>query len=193
MNISAQSWQDLSLAQPIDPRSILLYASLSGAGLGSFILSTSFLQATWGTNPIALTGNNTFVSSLQSTDASTVADAAQWSFSHQMVNANSALGPAMKKVVFLRAGSLWQNNIEINFGAANYTNVQLSLRDNLGTSGVFFNGSAGAVPVILFAGTQTGTLTLHLVIPQPGMYSTVLVLNNAGTYSTFEMELVVIP
>ncbi len=192
MNISAQGWQDLLLVHPVDPRSFLLYASVAGTGPGVFGLSTSFLQTTWGTNPIALTGNNTFITTTDTTDALKIAEAQQWSFAHQMANASAALGPAMKKVVFLRSGSSWQNNVEIGFGAANYTNVQLSLRDNLGTSGSFLNGSAGAVPVVTFSGTLTGNLILHLVILQPGTYSMVLVVNNAGTWSTFEMEWIVI-
>lgn len=192
MNIQAQSWQDITLAQPLDPRSIILNCSVAGAG-GAFARSTTFLQPSWGTNPFAFTGSNTNVTSLDSTDASTTVDAAQWSFAHQMVNGSSALGPALRKMIFLRAGRLWQNNVELNLGGANYTDVQLSLRDNLGTSGTFLNGSAGTIPVVAFPGTLTGTVILRITIFQPGVYSMVIVANNAGTYSTFEMEWVVLP
>ena len=110
-----------------------------------------------------------------------------------MVNVSATLGPAMQKVVFLRAGAKWENQVEIAFGASNYTNVQLSFRDNLGTSGSFLNGSTGAVPVVTFSGTQTGNLVLHATILQPGNYSMVIVASTGGTFSTFEMEWVVIP
>ncbi len=191
MNISTTGWQDISLATPLDPRSIVANAILSATS-GAFTRSTNFLQATWGTNPFVYTGNNTKVVSLDTTDALSVQDAAQWTFAHQMVNSSATLGPALQKVVFLRAGNKWDNQVEINLGVSNYTNVQLSFRDNLGTSGAFLNGSTGAMPVVSFSGTQTGVLVLHLTLLQPGNYSMVIVASTGGTFSTFEMEWVVL-
>ena len=187
-----QSWLDIPVMPPLDPRAIVITANLQ-ATLGNFIRSTTFLQASWGANPFVFTGNNNQVVSLDTTDAATSVDATQWTFAHQMVNASATIPSALSKVIFLRAGEIWDNQIEINLGVSNYTNVQLSFRDNLATSGTFLNGSAGSVPVILFPGTKTGILILHLTIRRPGKYSMVLVANNAGTYSAFEMEWIVLP
>ena len=110
---------------------------------------------------------------------------------HKMVNAGAAFNPTITKIVFARNGTQWDNQIEINLGATNWNDVQLSLRDNLGTVGAFAAGASGSIPVIFFTGTQTGTLTLHLTFAASGNYSFVLLASNAGTYSAFEMEFVV--
>jgi len=137
---------------------------------GVYTRSTNFLQASWGTNPLVFTGNNTQVISLNPTDASTQADAAQWTLNHQMVNVAANIPTALNKVVFLRAGAFWQNQIEINFGASTYTSVMLSFRDNLGTSGQFLNSATGAVPVITFSGGMTGNKILNFTMSQTGVF-----------------------
>jgi len=109
-----------------------------------------------------------------------------------MVNVGASVNGSVSKIAFVKAGQYWDNQIEIAFGATNWTNVQLSFRDNLATSGVFANSASGAVPVFAFAGTITGNTTLHLTIPTAGTYSLVFVMNNAGTFSTFEVEIVAI-
>ncbi len=191
INIQAQSWQDLPVTQPIDPKAVLFQAGIGV--VGTFIRSTNVLQATWGTNPFAFTGNNTKVVSWDTTDASTIADATQWTFNHQMVNASPNIPPSLNKVVFCRAGRTWDNQIEINFGASTYTNVVLTMRDNLGTSGTFSNSGAGSIPVVSLGTTLTGIQILHLTFLQPGVYSMVLVMVSAGVWSTFEMECIVLP
>lgn len=192
MNIRTQGWQDIDILQPLDPRFIILNSTL-GSSAGQFTRSTTFLQGLWGTNPFAYTGTNTVLASLDTTDAATTVEAAQWSFLHQMVNTSSALGTAMRKVVFMRAGRIWDNRVEISFGGATYSDVQLSFRDNLGTSGIFLNGSSGSIPVASFSGTFTGNNILHVTLRRPGVYSMVIVANNGTNYSTFEMEWVVLP
>ena len=191
MNISVQSWQDFINAQPLDIKSIVANAFFGGQG--TFKRSTTFLQAGWVNSPYLYTGNNTTLVSLDGTDASTTTDAAQWAFSHQMVNTAAALPLSLRKVAFLRAGKIWENQIEIALGGSNYTDVQLSFRDNAGTSGSFLNGAAGAVPVISFPGTLTGNVVLHVTILQPGTYSMVLIGLFSGNYNAFEMEWVVLP
>jgi hypothetical protein len=192
MNISAQSWQDLQVAPPIDPKSIILGASLGGAG-GTFTRSTNVLQAAWVASPVAFTGANTKIISADTTDASTTIDAIQWTFNHQMVNAAANIPPALAKTVFLRAGVIWDNQIEINLSGGTCNNVQLTFRDNLGTSGTFLNSAIGAVPVISFGSGLTGTLVLHLSLLQPGTYSMALIMVIAGNWSAFEMEWIVLP
>jgi hypothetical protein len=58
--------------------------------------------------------------------------------------------------------------------------------------GSFAGSASGAVPVFSFSGVITGNAMLTITFPNPGTYSLVLVLDNAGTYSTFEMEIVVL-
>ena len=194
MNLSAQSWFDIQNAQNIDPKSIVYGATLN-ATAGTFSRSTNCLQAAWSASPLAFTGNNTKVTSLDTTDAATTVDANQWTFSHQMVNVAAGIPPAMNKVVFLRSGANWDCAVEINMFAVTYNNVQLTFRDNLGTTGMFLNSATGAVPVISFGNGLTGLQVLHLNLTQPGVYSMVLVAQNSGSglWSAFEMEWVVIP
>jgi hypothetical protein len=191
MNLSVNGWNALTAAPPIDPATIISNCFL-GATQGIWQRSTNFLQTSWGTNTIAFTANTTVTTllSLNTTDATTVAQAAQWVVQTGMVNIGTAINPAVEKIVFMKAGPYWQNNVQIAFGATNWTNVQLSFRDNLGTLGAFAGSANGAVPVFAFAGTITGATTLSLTIPKAGTYSLVLVLDNAGAWSTFEMEVV---
>ena len=192
MNIQSMSWQDWAVAQPLDPRSIIANATL-GAVAGSFSRSMTFLQTSWGTNTVAFTGNNSQLLSLDITDAATVANAAQWTFSHRMAIAGASVNPSVGKVAFCKAGTAIDNVLEIAFGGTSWTNAQLSFRDNLGCAGSFVGASSGSIPVITFSGSVTGNVLLHLTFFQPGAYSLVFVLNNAGTFSTFEMEVIVLP
>ena len=189
MNISVTGWNNLIDAEPLDPRAIIANVSL-GASTTTFKRSTSFLQSSWGTNTVGFTGNAN-LQTLNPTEASTIAYASQWTLATKMVNTGASINGAVGKLVFAKAGTMWQNNIELAFGATNWTDVQLSLRDNLGTSGSFLNSATGAVPVFSFSGTLTGNQSLGITFLQPGVYSLVLVVSNAGTYSTFEMEVVV--
>jgi hypothetical protein len=191
MNIQSQSWQDLQVANPIDPKSIIPYAAL-GATIGTFVRSTNALEAAWVASSLAFTGNNTKVISSDTTDQSTVVDAQQWTFTHQMVNVAANIPPSMNKVVFLRAGKNWTNQVEIAFGAPNYNNVQLTFRDNIGTSGQFLNSATGSLPVISFGNGITGNQVLALPILQPGVYNIVMVMLTGGNWSTFEMEWIVV-
>jgi hypothetical protein len=189
MNISTTGWNDLLAVQPIDPRNIIANVTLGGTQ-GVYKRSTTCLQASWGTNSVAYTGNNTTMVSLNPTDAASMAWAAQWVVQTKMVDVAASINPAVNKLAFTKAGPYWGNNIEIGFGATNYTDLQLTFRDNLATTGVFAGSASGAVPVFSFAGTHTGNELLVVTFPHPGTYSLVLVMNNAGTYSVFEMEIV---
>lgn len=186
-----QSWYDIQVMPPLDPRMILLNAGF-GSPSGIFARSTTFLQASFGTNVFAFTGNNTQVVSLDGTDAATGLEAQQWTFSHQMVNVGASIPPPLRKVVFMKASHIFENQVEINLGGLNYTNMQLSFRDNLATSGTYLNGAAGSVPVIAFSGTLTGNVLLKVTIIRPGKYSMVLIGTNSGTVSAFEMEWIVL-
>jgi hypothetical protein len=131
--------------------------------------------------------------SLDTTDATTQAYANQWNASHQMVNVANNIPPTLSKVAFLKAGPNWDNAIGINFGASSYNNVQLTLRDNLGTSGQFLNGSTGSIPAFLYGNSITGVQIMHVTVAMPGVYSVVLGMLLSGNWSTFEMEWIVLP
>jgi hypothetical protein len=191
MNLSTTGWNSFVQAQPIDPLSIISNCILGGTN-GVWERSTNFLQASWGTNTVAFTGNNTTVISLNNTDATTVTQAIQWVVRTKMVNVGAAINSTVSKIAFVKAGPYWQNNIEIGFGVTNWTNVQLSFRDNLGTLGAFAGSASGAIPAFAFSGTITGNMVLSMTIPNPGTYSLVLVMDNAGVWSTFEMEIVAV-
>jgi len=191
MGIGVSSWQDLNVAQPIDPKTIVMFATL-GATVGTFVRSTNALQSSWLPSPLAYTGNNTKVSSLDNTDASTGVDALIWTFNHQMVNTSANIPASLSRVVFLRYGFIWDCQVEINFGGSTYNNVQLTVRDNLGTSGQFLNGATGSIPVISFGNGITGNQILHVSLLRPGTYSMVLIMQTGGNWSAFEMEWIVI-
>ena len=110
-----------------------------------------------------------------------------------MVNASANIPQSMNKLVFMRAGKNWQNKIEVAFGSSTFNSVQLTFRDNLGTTGQFLNSATGSVPVINFGNGITGNQQLILPVLQPGIYNMVLVMTTGGNWSTFEMECVVLP
>src|SRR5258708_39784629 len=105
------SWSDLQVARPLDPRSCILNATL-GSTSGTFLRSTNALESSWGSPSTALTGANTKLVSLDTTDAATTAEAAQWTLLHQMVNVAANMPPAFNKVIYCRAGGIWDNQIE---------------------------------------------------------------------------------
>ena len=191
MNISAQSWQDLQVAMPIDPRSIILNTQL-GAVQGTFVRSTNLLQSAWGSNTISYNATGNSLATLDGTDATTSAYAAQWNATHQMVNVAANLPSSLNKIAFMKAGPYWDNQININFGGTSWLNAQLTFRDNIATSGQFLNGSTGSIPAYSF-GNISGLQLLHVTIAQPGIYSVIIVVLFSGAWSTFEMEWIVLP
>jgi hypothetical protein len=192
MNIQVQGWQDLQIAQPLDPRTVILNTQLS-ATQGVFTRATNVLSNNWGVNPIVFTGNNTRVSSLDFTDASTQVDAAQWTVAHQMVNVANNIPTGLSNVAFGRAGKNLDNQYEINIGASTYNNGYLGMMDNLGTSGMFLNGATGGIPVYAFGSGLTGTQILHLTFAQTGTYGLVLSMTLSGVFYAFGIQMIVLP
>jgi hypothetical protein len=192
MAIPVQSWQDLQVAPPLDPRMIFLSAAL-GSTVGTFTRSTNLLQSAWVASPLAFTGNNTKVASMDTTDAATSVDAAQWTLNHQMTNASAGIPPSLGKIAYVRTGPYWDNQLEINFGVSSYNNVQLTLRDNLGTSGMFVNGATGGIPAFSFGSGITGNQVLHLTLLKAGTYNLVIAMVLSSNWNAFEIELVAMP
>jgi hypothetical protein len=120
-----------------------------------------------------------------------VSDASQWNFSHTTTNVASTLAPPLRKVVFLKAGTQWSNNIPMVLGAGTYTELQLSFLDNAATRG----DAHGTIPVIRWTGSFTGSVSLDLILKRSGRFTLGLLgIDNAGTpnYSMFELDVVVV-
>jgi len=158
----------------------------------TFTRATNALGGTWGANPIVFTGSNTKLNSLDTTDASTVAMAAQWTATHQMVNAAANIPPALANIAFGKAGASLDNQYEFNFGASSYNNGYLGFTDNLGTSGVFMNGSTGAIPVYSLGNGLTGIHSLHLTFAQPGTYNLSISMTLSGTNYAFGIQFIIL-
>jgi hypothetical protein len=191
---SVNSWYDLPIVEPIDPRTVVAN-SILGVSQGVFKRSNTFLQGSWAANTWALTGTAT-CQSLHGDDFLELNDAVQWNFSHQIVNASSSLAIPLRKVMFMRGGMQWQMNISIDFGGDTYTDLELTLRDNAATSGDFLNSALGTIPVISFPGNFTSVQNFQVTITQFGRISMVLFAKDStsgATYSMFEMEWIVIP
>ena len=179
-------------SDPLDIRSLVLGPQLAATN-GVFSRSLNLFPASWAASPLAFTGNNSKLNSLDVSEASTIVEAAQWSLTHQMVNIANTVTPELRRVVYMKAGRLWQNQVEIDFGVSSFSNVELTFRDNLGTSGQFLNGAVGSVPVYSFGSGVTGVNILYVTILQPGTYNMVITMKLSSTWSAFEMEWVVLP
>lgn len=179
---------------PVDPR-ILIANAIMGGVQGAFYRSTNFnVAATWVASPFALTGSVTCVA-LHSDDQLAVADAAQWTFAHQSDNTLASTPPPVRKLMFLRGGSEWEMDIPINLGGATYSDLQISFRNNATSAGDFLSvvGGAGTIPVVIFSGALTGTVTLKVTLSQVGRYIMVIsARDGAGNSSMFEMEWLVV-
>ncbi len=188
---SVMSWYDFPVMSPLDPRNVIANSFL-GPTQGVFKRSSTFLQPAWVASPWAFTAPASCVS-LHLDDQLEVNNAAQWTFSHQIFNNAASLPIPLRKVLFMRGGTQWEMDISIDFGADTYSDVQLSLRDNGGTSGDFEDAATGTVPTIFFSGTFTGVQIFRVTISQFGRIAAAFVAkdNETGQYSMFEMEWVI--
>jgi hypothetical protein len=126
---------------------------------------------------------------LETDNQQMVAEAAQWNFQHQTRNTLSTLAPPLNKVIFLRGGNQWSNNIQIDFGGPAATGVMLTFRDNYGTRG----DAQGTIPVILFAGSYTGVKSFTVTLKTFGRVSMGIIATIGGQTSMYESEWIVVP
>jgi hypothetical protein len=99
-----QSWYDVVLVPPTDPRELIAQVSLNGL-VASFVRSTSFTgAASWTASPFTLTGS-LVCTSLHGDDLLEVANAAQWTLSHQGINTAASTPIPVRRVIFMRGGS----------------------------------------------------------------------------------------
>ena len=185
------SWYDLQNTAPKNPFDLIANAFLNGTG-GQFLYSTTYIDppgGTWTASPIFNSGQAT-CEALGTDNFQMVANAAQWNFQHQTANTAATLAPPMRKLVYLRYGTMWQMKIPLSLGGITVDDVQLSFLDNAGTRGDY----AGAIPVISFPGTFSGTVNLIVTLKQPGQVSMGLRVIDAATsdWSMFESDWVVV-
>ena len=158
------SWYDLQNTEPKNPFDIISYAMLD-ASIGTLLYSSAYINdgGTWSSSPITVGAQSASpVSAWNGPDHS--GDAAQWSMQHLTTNTASDLATPLRSLVFIRAGNLWRNDINLVFGAAcNY--LEISFLDNAGTKG----DDEGAVPVIRFDGPiAAATHQLSITTKMPG-------------------------
>lgn len=186
MNNSVQSWYDLPVQQPVDPR-ILIANSLIGVTQGVFARSSTFDAVSWVASPFSLSGS-VVCATLHTDDALAVAEAAQWNFSHQGANVDAGTPIPLRKVLFLRGGTSYEMSVGIDLGGATYTELQLSFRDNGATPGDFTGMGQGTVPIIKFTGSFTGAQTLKVTLRMLGTFVMGLKATEGANNSMFEME-----
>jgi len=189
-----QSWNDFNNTPPQDPLDLIALATLNAGGstVGTWTLVTNYARpagsSVWIASPFTIAGEVT-VATNGTDQVQNISDASQWNFDHTTSNVASTLAPPLRKLVFMKAGTQWSNNLPLVLGAGTYTELQLSFLDNAATRG----DAQGTIPVIRWAGSFTGVVTIDLVLKKSGRFTLGLLgVDNAGTpnYSMFEIDIV---
>ncbi len=112
-----------------------------------------------------------------------------------MTAQNNQLPIAVQKIMFLKAGTAFVNNIFLDWSpTVTSTDVQLSFRDNSTTSGDFQNSATATVPVFAFSGATFGGTArmLQVTLLRTGRFQMCLrIIDNSGNYSMYEMDWIV--
>jgi hypothetical protein len=197
-----QSWFDLVVMSPMDPRGIISSVSFeNNAGsqtAATFARSSTWLHAsTWVNPPLIVSQTASFVICPNVQDFASVEAANTWNGLHLMTAQNNQLPIAVQKIMFLKAGTAFVNNIFLDWSAGvTSTDVQLSFRDNSTTSGDFQNSGTATVPVFAFTGATFGLTArnLQVTVLRTGRFHVAMrIIDNSGNYSMYEMEWIVLP
>lgn len=191
MNTQVQSWYDIPLQQPVDPRILIANCFLDG-NQATFARNNAFTSLGWAASTLGVTAP-VVCTSLHTDDALAVAEAAQWTFSHQGINSSASNPPCLKKVIFLRGGTSYELSFTIDFGVATHSGVLLSFRDNAATPGDFTGSGQGTIPVFAFPNTYTGAKTFKVTLKMLGTFVMAIRSTAGGVAELFEMEWVVVP
>ncbi|MDP4198704.1 MAG: hypothetical protein Q8902_03940 [Bacteroidota bacterium] len=200
-----QSWYDFAVMPPMDPRSIVQTISFEDqAGTmraASFARSTTWLHAVpWANPPLIVTNFATAVPNVtvpNTNDFDSVEAAAAWNSLHAMTATTPLFPIAVEKIMFLKAGTAFVNNIYLDFSAGiTSQDILFSFSENSLTSGDFTGGGAGTIPVFAFptAPTYGGTArNLQITLLRTGRFKVAFrILDSAANYSTYEMEWIVL-
>jgi hypothetical protein len=204
-NQNPQSWYDLPLMQPMDPRSIVSFALLDdNTGIsrtGVFLNSATFNNATWAASPLTLspiaTATTPSCQPVNPTDFDSIYIAQSWTASHGIIAPNASQLPAtVSKIMFFKAGGRFITIIYLDWaGGVTSTDIQLSMRDNTVVGGNLIK-SQSTVPVFSFTGNTFGgtgrKLTISSVAPAR-VPMTLRVIDNSGNWSMFEMDWNIVP
>jgi hypothetical protein len=184
------SWIDWAKTPPQNPQDIIANATLQ-ATQGIYVNSSTFATpsgAGTAATPISLASAPTVVA-LGTDNLLNVTNAADWMFSHLTANTSTDLARPLQKVIFLRGGVGWKNEINLDFGASTYTDVQLSFRDNAGTRG----DMTGTIPAISFIGSFTDVQKLSLTLKTTGVaVMGIRLIHSGGAYSMYESEWIIV-
>lgn len=184
------SWIELTRAMPANPLDLVAFAALNATN-GLVADSTTYNgSGTWAASPVTVSVIPT-IQSLATDEAVTSAYAEQWTLSHLTANLGATVAPPLQKILYLKAGRSWLNKVVIQLGGTSYSDFQLSFRDNAATRG----DAAGTVPVISFAVSTAGAVTLDLTLHRPAIAFMGLVMKNtsSGDWSMLEMEWRIMP
>jgi len=180
-----ESWNDWYDAPPQDPRDLIAFAKISGT-VGMFDRVTLPAGA-WSASPITMVDNPTCLA-LETDNQLKNAEALQWNMSHLTRSTLTTLPMPLEKVIFLRGGTEWQMQFNLDFGADAVTDVYLTFRDNYGTRG----DAQGTIPVISFpTGSFTNANVALLTLRMLGRMSMALVGTVSGNDTMYESEWIV--
>ncbi|HET6401057.1 MAG TPA: hypothetical protein VFH95_06615 [Candidatus Kapabacteria bacterium] len=203
----AQSWNDLVVLPPMDPRSIIASLAMEDQSgtmqNATFARSITWLNAgtTWINPPMTTTiaGGPTTTSHVvaaNSYDFQAVVDATNWNTAHAMTAPALGLPIAVQNIMFLKADPRFINNLYLNMSSGvTATDIQLSMRDNSTTSGDFQNAANATVPVFQFPSSTYGGggRNVQVSLTMPGRFHVAFrIIDNSGNWSMFEMEWIVL-
>lgn len=201
--LAAQSWFDLVVMPPMDPRSIIQTASLQDNGgamqAAKFARLNGWLTpGPWVNSIISLNITPGNVTVPNAYDFSSQEEANSWNTLHQMTAVSpTSLPTSASRKMFFKAGTAFVNNVYIDFaGGKTSSNILLSFIDNSATSGDFQNAAGGTVPCFQFptGATFGGTgRNLQVTLLATGRFNVgLLVMDNTGNFSMYEMEWIVL-
>ncbi len=200
-----QSWFDFPMMTRMDPRTIIQAIAFEDQGgtmqNGAFTRSATWLQnVVWADAPMIVTPFATVppaVTVPNTQDFISQQIAIAWNASHAMTATNTKLPKAVEKIMYLKAGAAFVNNIFLDWaGVITSTDIQFSFRDNSATSGDFTNSASGTIPVFTFPTVVFGGTSRRLTVTllRAGRFSVgIRIFDSAGNWSLYEMDWIVMP
>ena len=142
------------------------------------------------------TSNAGFVSAANPQDYDSIVQATTWNGLHQMTSMNANLPASVAKIVFLKGGMNFVNTFMLDWtgGTTSTSDIELTLRDNSATSGMFQNAGQGTVPVFSFPANSYGGTAKNFVVTllRTGRFAVGMrIIDSGGNYSIFEMDWIV--
>jgi hypothetical protein len=188
-SMGINSYYDLQNTCPKSPLDLIANASINGTA-GSLANSTTYGSETWtDVGTLVTMSSKPTITTLGGDSSQNVADAQQWNFSHLTGNLAATVAIPLRKTIFLRAGTNWQNRITLA-NSATIQDPQLSFLMNAATRG----DKQGTIPVISWSGGSytVGTFALDVVVKHPGNVRMGFWFISGGAYYMFDMEWIIV-